>query len=212
LLNKKLLQLCDIFSKLAAQEPTPDILKKIEDFDTYKDRQDFAEAKLERLGSGSSRITYLTPEKTVIKLAKNDRGLAQNEAEANPDIKSKYFNKVLKSGKDFIWIEAPFLDKITEKEFDELTGINFKDFSEALSYGLREDKSEEKPKGLDKIFQSDIYKDVVNVGKEFKLLPGDLGRPSSWAAKDGHPIVIDLGLSRKIYDLYYDDGSDDSSS
>ena len=109
--NDKLLVLADIFYSLAkkSEEKSIDsILKNLDNLETFSARKKFSEDNLSHLSSGSSRITYLTPQKTVIKLAKNDRGLAQNKAESNA-IKSKYVNSTLKKSKDYYWIEVQFL-------------------------------------------------------------------------------------------------------
>lgn len=218
--NDRLLKLADFFHSLAAGEELPadskdlkTILKNIEGLETYKARKDYAEKNLEHLSSGSSRIVYATPSKTIIKLAKNDKGIAQNKAESNPKMKSTFINKVLSHAKDHSWIEVCYLDKITPKEFEKMTGIKFEDFDEALSYGLKKvsDGDAKKPKNFDEVSDSEVYKEMKRLGEKFKLLPGDIGRISSWGVKDGHPVLIDAGLTRDIFDEYYDSSSSSSS-
>lgn len=213
----KLLRFANIFYSLAAGEKLPAdsddlkiILNNIEGLETYKARKDYAEKNFERLSSGSSRIVFLTSKKTVIKLAKNDRGLAQNEVEANPAMNSKHLNKIISCAKNFSWMETYYLDKINEKEFEEMTGIKFDDFDEAISYGLQNvsgNTGKEKPENFDEVSKSDIYKEMKNIGIKFKLMPGDMGRISSFGKKDGHPILIDAGLSRDVFDKFYEDSS-----
>jgi hypothetical protein len=213
----KLLRFATMFCSLAAEEEQPPnaedtktILSNLEKLETYAARKKYAEENLEHLSSGSSRIVYLTKEKTVIKLAKNDRGVAQNEVESNPKMKSKYLNPIISSAQNNAWLETHFLEKITEKEFEEMTKLNFKDFAEALSYGLRNlssNNDKEKPEGFDKVSKSDIYKEVKEISEKFKLLPGDIGRISSWGTKDGKPVLIDAGLTRKVFDEFYEDKS-----
>jgi len=213
----KLLRFANIFYSLAAAEELPadsddlkTILKNLESLETYKARKDYAEKNLERLSSGSSRLVYLTPEKTVLKLAKNDKGLAQNKAEANPKMKSKYLNKVLGCAKNYSWMETQYLDKINEKEFEEMTGLKFEDFDEAISYGLQNvsgNTGKEKPENFDEVSKSDIYKELKGIGQQFKLMPGDMGRISSWGVKDGNPILIDAGLTKDVFEDFYEDSS-----
>lgn len=209
----KIIRLSNLYYVLAGAEELPDnsddlsaILKNIEDLETYNARKKYAEKNLEHLSSGSSRITYLTPEKTVVKMASNDKGIAQNKVEANPKMTSKYLNEILRHAKNYAWIETYFLDKITEKEFEKMTDTNFRDFGDAISYGLKKisDSSAEKPDNFDKISKSDIYKEIEEIGKKFHLLPGDLSRISSWGCKDGRPVLIDAGLSREVYEEYYE--------
>lgn len=186
------------------------ILKNIEGLETYAARKKYAESNLKHLSSGSSRIVYLTPAKTIIKLAKNDKGIAQNEAESNPKMKSKYINKVLGKADNNAWIEVCYLEKITEKDFEEMTGLKFEDFGDSIRYGLKKvsgNTDNEKPENFDEVAESDIYKELKDVGEKFKLLPGDIARISSWGEKDGQPVLIDAGLTSDIFDKYYEDSS-----
>jgi hypothetical protein len=205
-----LISQANLFYRLATKDSLDTILKTLSDLDTFTDRVDYAEKHLEHLSSGSSRVIYLTPNKTVLKLAKNNRGIAQNKVEANPKMTSKYVNKTLKADKNGVWKISPFLDKITEKDFKEMTGIDFKDFGEAISYGLKaisENSDAEKPKDFDKIKKLDIYKEIIRLGEEWDLLPGDIERISSWGTDKGHPVLLDAGLTRDIYDEFYDSAS-----
>lgn len=213
----KLLRFSNIFYSLAAGEELPPkssdletILGNLEGLDTYTARKKYAEENLERLSSGSSRIVYLTPSKTIVKLAKNDKGIAQNEAEANPEMKSKFLNKILSCAKNYSWIEVPYLEKITEKEFRELTGLDFNDFGEAIRFGLKNvsgNSDTEKPEHFDEVSKSDIYKELRDIGSRFKLMPGDLARISSWGSKDGYPVLIDAGLTQAVFSDFYEDSS-----
>jgi len=217
-----LIKLANTFYVLAATEKLPEnskdlstILKNIEKLETYQARTKYAEKNLKHLSSGSARITYVTPNKTVIKMAKNDRGIAQNEAEKkNLSFKCKYLNDVLKCASNFAWIETDYLDKITEKEFEKMTGIDFDDFGEAIRYGLKHVASHsqmKKPKNFDKVSKSDIYKQMQKVADKCDMMPGDIARISSWGTKKGHPVLIDAGLTKKIFDEFYV-GSESSSS
>ena len=206
-----------MFYSLAAGEELPadsddlkTVLNNIEGLETYAARKKYAERNLEHLSSGSARIVYLTPSKTIVKLAKNDKGIAQNEAESNPEMKSKYLNKVISRSKNNAWVEVCYLEKITEKDFEEMTGLKFEDFGDSIRYGLKKvsgNTDKDKPENFDEVAKSDIYKEMKDVGEKFKLLPGDMARISSWGEKDGQPVLIDAGLTRDIFDEYYEDSS-----
>jgi hypothetical protein len=213
----KLLRFANMFYSLAAGEELPPdsddlktILSNIEKLETYNARKKYAEQNLKHLSSGSARIVYLTPTKTIVKLAKNDKGIAQNKAEANPKMKSKYLNEILGCAKNYSWCETHYLEKITEKDFEEMTGIKFNDFGDAIRYGLKDvsgNSDKEKPENFDEVSKSDIYKELKDIGEKFKLLPGDMARISSWGTKDGKPVLIDAGLTRDIFDEFYEDSS-----
>jgi hypothetical protein len=215
----KLLRFATIFYSLASGEELPKdskdlptILKNISDLETYTARKNYAENNLEHLSSGSSRIVYLTNKKTIIKMAKNDKGIAQNKAEISASkVNSKYLNKALSHGDNYSWIEVPFLEKITEKDFKEMTDIDFNDFSEAIRFSLKKisgNTDTEKPENYDDVVKSSFFNDIVDIGKKLDLMPGDLARISSFGKKDGHPVLIDVGLTSVIFKDFYED--DDS--
>jgi len=213
----KLLRFANMFYSLAAGEELPQdssdlkvVLSNIEKLETYNARKKYAERNLEHLSSGSARIVYLTPDKTIVKLAKNDKGIAQNKAESNPKMKSSYLNKIISCAKNYAWCETHYLDKITEKDFEKMTGLDFEEFGDAIRYGLKEmsgNTDKKKPKNFDEVSKSDIYKEMKDIGQKFKLLPGDMARISSWGTKDGKPILIDAGLTRDIFEEFYEDSS-----
>ena len=214
----KLLRQADYFCKLAtSSEALPEdskelktILSNLEGLESYNARKKYAENNLKHLSSGSSRIVYKTSDGTIIKLAKNDKGLAQNKAECNPKMKSKFLNKVIDHAKDYCWMQTHYLDKITAKEFEKMTGLNFDEFGDAIGYGLKTisgNKDREKPENFDEVSKSEIYRELTRIGKQCKLMPGDLSRISSWGTKDGKPVLIDAGLTKDVYDKFYDDPS-----
>jgi hypothetical protein len=211
----RVVKLIDVFYSLASEKLPPDssnlktILKNIENLETYQARIKYAEDNLDHLSSGSSRIVYQAPDKTIIKLAKNDKGIAQNKAEANPKMKSDFLNEIISKDQKGYWIQTYFLDKINEKEFENLTKISFEDFSEALSFGT--DKSSSKqPKNFDKVSKTPVYKEMKRLCEDFDLVSGDVTRISSWGTKGNKPILIDAGLTGKIFEEFYED--EDSSS
>jgi len=218
----QIIRLANKFYVMAKSEELPadskdvkTILKNIENLETYAARVKYAEKNLEHLSSGSSRVVYKLPDGSIFKLAKNDRGLAQNKVEGNPKMKSTFLNKLIKKAKNHAWINMQFLEKITEKEFEKMAGVKFKDFGEAIKYGLKDvsdSPDTKKPKNFEEVSKTKVYKELVKVGKEFKLMPGDMARISSWGTKDGHPVLIDAGLTKEIFDKYYDGGATGRSS
>jgi len=186
------------------------VLKNLEGLETYQARKKYAEKNLKHLSSGSSRIVYQAKDKSIIKLAKNDKGIAQNKAEANPKMKSKFLNEIIAHAKDYSWIQTHFLEKITVKDFKEMTDLEFDDFGESIRYGLKNvsgNTDKDKPKFFDKVSKTEIYKEMKRIGEKFKLMPGDLARISSWGTKDGRPVLIDAGLTKEVYEDFYEDSS-----
>jgi hypothetical protein len=217
----KLLRFANMFYSLATGEEVPadtrdykTILTNLAKLETYQARKQYAENNLKHLSSGSSRIVYLSPDKTILKMAKNDKGIAQNKAESNPDMKSKFLNETIKHAPNYAWMETHYLDKISKPEFEDMTDLKFDDFGESISYALKnvsENTELKKPPNFEKVEKSEIYKELKRIGEKFKLMPGDLARISSWGTKDGRPVLIDAGLTADVFADYYEDDSKSTS-
>ena len=183
------------------------ILDNISELNTFKARIEYAEKNMKRLSSGSSRMVFETSDGYVVKLAKNEKGLAQNGVESSPGLRSKYVNGALRSCPNDSWILTEKADDLTLEEFEKLTGLKFDDFGKAISYGLKHlssDKNKKKPDNFDEISKNEFYKDIYRAGNEFKLLPGDLERISSFKKIKDRVVLVDAGLTREIYDEFYD--------
>lgn len=210
-MTKSILEKANLFLKLAKEELPADskniniILKNLSKLTTFSARIEYAERNLKHFSSGSSRVIYLLPNKReVLKLAKNESGLEQNKSESK--VKAKHINKTLKSDKNGVWKISPLAKKITEKQFEKLTGVNFKDFGKCIEYALKnisKDKTK-KPKCFDDICENDVFKDLVSAGKKYKLMPGDLARISSYGEIDKVPVVLDAGFNREVYESFYE--------
>jgi hypothetical protein len=210
---ENIFSLAESFSKLASskKEKIPprtnninEILKNLQKLETFQARMDYAEKNLKHLSSGSSRVVFDLQNNNILKLASNEKGLAQNEAESSVKEDCKYINPVVKAAKNKAWVICPKGDKITEREFFDLTDISFKDFGECLKYIVYEDSSKkEKPKDFDKLKKNKIVKEVSEIASKYKLVIGDVARISSWKVIDGVPTLVDLGLNESIYKEYY---------
>jgi len=210
---EKILKLADRFYTFASEtEELPEnskdlktVLKNIEKLETFNARKKYAERSnaLERLSSGSSRIVYLTNENTVLKLASGDKGLDQNKNEANSKVKSEYVNKVYRHAKNYSWIETRYIEnKINEKQFKKMTDINFDDFGKCVEYKF--EKSSNKPKKYDEISKSEIFKELTKAIKIADLAVGDVIRIVQFGEYEGHPILLDAGLTNKTFEKHYE--------
>lgn len=222
----KIIKLASVFYSLAiiknAEEKLPadskDVdtaLKNLENLETFAARKKYAERNFSHLSSGSSRVVFrLTDAGAVVKLAKNEKGFAQNRAEANVKSKSPVINQVKRSSKDYLWIEVDYLDKISPKRFEEIVGIDFEDFGNAIRYALKKisGNTDKKPKDYDQIEKNEIFKDIKQIGKEYSLMPGDLARISSYGEKDHQLKLADVGLTKEVFEKYYDDDGSSSGS
>ena len=181
----------------------------------------YCQTHLRRISSGSSRIVYQINDNAVLKLAKNSKGLAQNENEINYSNISPLFAQVYKADEDNAsWIVSEYARKATAMDFRNLIGHSFKFVQEFIDachsqYGRysrwdgtwsdffeRVADCDESLPGCDFFYELNEY--LTNYQLESI---GDLKRPSTYGVADrqnGEEIVIvDYGLTDDTYNQYY---------
>lgn len=210
---------------LLKETPLPDDWDKAlySDKVPFKKRIEYAKSKAKRLGGGSGRVAFEIPysgRKTVLKVAKNRKGMAQNEQEIGlfnaADMLGAAGEVVVpmidydENSSQPTWIHVEHARKLkSEQEFKRLTGFELRDI---LMYAANLTSNRSLPMARDKKFD-DEFKDsiwdneygsdlVSFIGNTELHLP-DLMRASNWGVFNGKPVIIDLGLSDDIYKQYY---------
>ena len=103
------------FNKLIGKEMVKETIEEdypvsfdMEHFKTinsFNDRVQYCEEHLQRISSGSGRIAYKIDEEKVLKLAKNKKGVAQNEAEIEgQDGYVTIFAKTFEYHPNYLWL------------------------------------------------------------------------------------------------------------
>lgn len=144
----------------------------------YKIRNGF----LRYIGGGSSREVFDLNNGYVIKIAKNEAGIAQNKAEYKI---SQYdgdyiFARVIQSFNNY--------ESIIMQKAKPIKSIYY-----VYDYFGVENKKE-----FNRCY------DIRRIKNEYNLLLGDLNRKSSWGIIDGRVVIIDYGFTRKVKREYYD--------
>jgi len=177
-----------------------------------KQKLSYVNSKLEKLGTGSSRVVFRVNSGTVIKVAKNAKGIAQNDTEIDIGNGSSVTARVFDSDPEGGWLE---MESAVKKNFATIfkayTGYTFKDFGYALYYKAQEHKgrgmSETNKAYFQKVFESEFFNEVMDLVGNYDMPTGDLARPSSWGwvERDGQklPVLIDFGLTQSVFDQYY---------
>jgi len=193
----------------------------IEEFAKLKSfaaRKQYCESLLQKISSGSSRIVYKIDESKVLKLAKNTKGISQNEMEV--DSYDSYYSDILAEifnyDKDYLWVEMELATPCTKSIFKNITGYSFEDFSAILRYFYYENnprrnysnrKHNIPEETIDKIRDDEFYDKVNRFMTDYDMFVGDLIAISSYGVvlKDGHRsvVLIDYGSNQNIYDTYY---------
>ena len=176
----------------------------------------YANENLTRIGSGTGRIVFDIDGEKVLKLAKNPKGVAQNEAEAGAGYyrdTQHIVTEIFESADDDSWIVAEKANKVNEKRIKEVTGIpslndlyyflrNFKDQNNGRRKVFDQDKEIE-----EFMWENEFAQDLANFIANYNQSAGDMGRPSTYGevVRDGQPAIVltDYGLNDEVYNTHY---------
>jgi len=186
---------------------------------SFRARIKYCEDNLSRISSGSSRIVYKIDDTKVLKLAKNKKGIAQNDVEIEY---SKYYDikdivaEVFDYEENGLWVEMELATKLTIGKFKQITGLNFKDYGLALhnyavEHGVPVMRGKLKYK-IDKEFMGEMWENefsyqILSFIANYDIPPGDLGRLNTYGVvkRNGEDtiVMIDYGLTSDVYTSYY---------
>lgn len=188
-------------------------------FKSFNKRVKYCNEHLRRVGSGSSRIAYIVDEFKVLKLAKNVKGIAQNEKEV--DIfndgyldSSSVFGEIYDYDKEYnLWLEMEICKKVTPSMFKSKLGISFNEYNtiiQCVAYDSNP-KRERKPSQMEYEFYSnymenpnEFVEEMCDYLQSFTIPSGDLQRVSSYGInKNDEIVLIDYGLDWEVFSTYY---------
>ncbi|ACL76204.1 hypothetical protein [Ruminiclostridium cellulolyticum] len=137
--------------------------------------------KYRRIGSGSCRNVYDLENGYVVKVAKDVRGILQNQIEHKSYLthKSVFFAEVAAISENYRYLIMVKAKRITDIRI-VLRYYKVKSFDELMKNPLLEEDLENH-----------------NIGS------GDLKRASSWGIVNDVPVLIDYGLNQSTYNKYY---------
>ena len=207
------------YGRLLNEAPLPD------DWDgaIFNDRIPFAKRikyareRAAKLGAGSSRVAFVIPyqgRQTVLKVAKNRKGVAQNEAEV--DMLKDYYLQSLNitipmidydtANSEPTWIHTEFAQKAKDSDFIKACGGRLDDLvANALRasgrQGLRGHYSAGNPDKVDD--ENELAYGLANLIGNYDIPSGDFRRLVNWGIYNGKPVIIDLGLSSEVMKTYY---------
>ena len=186
---------------------------------SFAERVRYCEARLERIAQGSSRIVYRVDDEKVLKLAKNNKGVAQNSVEIRLGTEPYYtcFADVYEYDENGLWVEMEICRKAKKSDFKSIYGVPF----EALCCMMQDFANN---MGRGKYNQYSDYRDMVQqiwdgeendlqdlfmsiqeyIGGEMLNGVGDLCRISSWGVdSEGYFKLVDYGLTDEVYNNFY---------
>lgn len=190
---------------------------------SYAARVKYCQERLKKIGSGSSRVVFAVDDEKVLKVAKNRKGIAQNQEEMQ-EWKQDYgcFAKVYEASEDGIFLEMQAARKAKPSDFKRLTGYGFDVMCAWIAYTaslyMPRQRFMTRDTQYDALFNSDKWQEGLDNYNIFwyihdymcdamDIAYGDYTRLSSWGvvSEGGEErlVLIDFGLSEEIFNNYY---------
>lgn len=185
---------------------------------SFNQRIQYCQKNLTRISSGSSRIAYKIDDTKVLKLAKNRKGLAQNEVEIRrsqdymlDDLVAEVFNY----DPNNLWLEMELARKLTPSLFLKIVGFTFENYAEAVEWARWElDRenyrrySQKRPENLEKMWENDFISRIFDMMNSYDdIVHGDLKAMSTYGVvtRDGvdRVVMVDYGLDKEVYMKHY---------
>jgi hypothetical protein len=194
---------------------------------SFKSRLAYALERAKKLGVGSSRVATTIEYQgrpTVLKIAKNAKGLAQNSVEA--DILSDGYASQLgiliplidydEQNREPSWIHTEIATKANEKQLCQLMKCETLNFLVNAAQSITGRKKFMGPfQGyVDRMREAgqsdqdiDTFTEYANVladlNSQFDVELGDFRRAANWGIYNGKPVIIDVGFNSNVMNQYY---------
>lgn len=187
-------------------------VKTFKTLSSFAARTRYARSKLQLISNaGSSRIVFDLGNDKVLKLAKNAKGVDQNRNEADDYAqRSGVTAKVYDSDDEFLWVISDKVDNITEKEFEQLIGIPFKFYCDAIltheadvRRGQQGGKRILTSEQMRPLWDNEFIFDIFDLMGSMSILGGDLMRLGSYGKCKGEVKLRDSGLTNNTYNEHY---------
>jgi hypothetical protein len=184
----------------------------------FAQRIKYAEQRLQKIGSGSARTVYKIDDEKVLKLAKNQKGVSQNEVEIQQggyydtrDIVARVFDH----DENNLWVEMELAQKMSKQDFKRITGFSFEDYAKVIhNYGVETGTNRGGFKWnvdkelVDKMWENEFTYEMLNYIAGYDIPTGDLERTSSYGIvkRDGHDaiVLVDFGFTKEVFSTHYD--------
>jgi hypothetical protein len=162
------------------------------------------------LGEGQGRLVYRIGSGKVLKVAKNDGGIGQNQAEASVCASSadvvSLFPKVFEQSESWFWILVEEAQPMTEQAFQSLTGISWRMFWSALKgafSGKASNVTQQDQQNYAQASANQFFARVVKAIRDCRYEPGDIAKLDSWGIVNGKAVIIDSGFTEAVNKAYY---------
>lgn len=189
----------------------------------FRTRVEYAKQRAEYVAQGSSRIAYKIPYEgrdTVLKIAKNRKGMAQNAVEART--MDDWYLRTLglfvpiidydEKSSTPTWLHFEYAEPVKDSDFVRETGVYARDlvkYAEIVVDGVDPRRpmwaGQTKPSGINE--DSELVQDFVsfygNYGGKGSVNISDYTNPKNWGRYRGKLVIVDIGLSDSVYHKHY---------
>lgn len=171
------------------------------------------------IGNGSSRVVFQIDDQKCLKLAKNQKGIAQNEHEAEWYKQSlECFPKIFDyDNNNNSWIVCEYVLPAKPKDFEHCLGMTWDEFISFIGscyneYDRDRFRCVSYPKMSDEVFyelieNNQLLHDIYDYMTNYQAPMGDLIRIANYGMvrryNEDIIVILDHGLSEAIYDEYY---------
>jgi hypothetical protein len=187
----------------------------------FAQRVRYAKERAKQIGVGSARIAFEVEYEgrpTILKIAKNKKGIAQNEYESQ--MFNDYYLRSLEITIPIIdhdeendpptWIHMEKAEKMKPTQFKKFfNGMDPHEVLDAVTYLTGKTRQFNRPsqETIDKyneLFETNEYiNSLVDLTGNYDIEAGDFARLANWGIYKGNPVIIDIGGSSEVIKLYY---------
>jgi len=189
-------------------------IEEFKNLKSFNKRIKYCEQNLQRISSGTSRIVYKIDETKVLKLAKNEKGIAQNNTEINFSedyLWDMVVAKLFDHDEDGLWVEMELARKVTTSIWNNIVGIPIDIFRDGTRF-MEQQKGKtlyrlKEPERMEELYENDFTSTILDLIANYDVGSGDFGKLSTYGLvnRDGKDeiVIIDYGLTNEVYNSYY---------
>jgi hypothetical protein len=189
-------------------------IEEFKKLNSFNKRIKYCEQNLQRISSGTSRIVYKIDETKVLKLAKNEKGIAQNNTEINFSedyLWDMVVAKLFDYDENGLWVEMELARKVTTSIWNNIVGIPIDIFRDGTRF-MEQQKGKtlyrlKEPERMEELYENDFTSTILDLIANYDVGSGDFGKLSTYGLvnRDGKDeiVIIDYGLTNEVYDSYY---------
>ena len=170
------------------------------------------------IGSGSSRVVFQIDDQRCLKLAKNEKGIAQNEVEG--EYYKQQFDcipKIFDKAEDDSWMICEYVLPAKPADFKHCLGLTWDEFQSFMGSAYNEyDRNRFRNTYYSKMNDEQFYELIENNGilqefyqymTDYQPPLGDLLRIANYGMvrryNQDYIVILDHGLTDQIYNDYY---------